>query len=212
MIVAVEGPSAAGKTTWCAQQHLPTVAEYSPTGREPDDSEPSRQGAYWVEVNSGRWREAVALERQGSRIVLCDSDPLKLHYSWSLARIGAAPWSRFDHELRWVRAAFAAGRLGLADLVLVAVPSPEVLRRQKVGDSSRRRRSFDLHLRLREPLREWYSALDAVGPGRVVWSFPAPGVPTSVGVRARRSDSDLLDRLVANLPARGEPISDHARP
>ena len=90
MIVAVEGPSAAGKTTWCRQQPWPVVAEYSPTGGEPDDSDEDRRAAYWVGVNSGRSQQALKLEAE-HRVVLCDSDPLKLHYSWSLARIGAAP-------------------------------------------------------------------------------------------------------------------------
>jgi hypothetical protein len=162
-----------------------------------------RQASYWVEVNSNRWRQAVALE-QDSQIVLCDSDPLKLHYSWCLARLGAAPWWRFDRELRGVRAAFAAGRLGLADLVLISIPPPEVLRRQKVGDSSRRRRTFDLHVRLGEPLREWYSAFDMADPGRVVWSFPAAGVPAGLVARPRRSDGAVLDRLLANLPSASE--------
>jgi len=116
--------------------------------------------------------------------VLCDSDPLTLHYSWCLARLGAAPWSRFGHELRQVRAAFAAGRLGLADLVIVSIPSSSALRRQKAGDRTRRRHTFDLHETLAEPLREWYSAVEAVGPGRVVRSFPATGVPAWPGVRS----------------------------
>ena len=74
MIVAVEGPSAAGKTTWCLQQGRPVVAEYAPTGREPDGSDEEARAAYWAEVNAGRWREALALERR-SEVVLCDSDP-----------------------------------------------------------------------------------------------------------------------------------------
>ena len=105
------------------------VAEYVPTGREPDGSEPARQAAYWVEVNSSRWREALALEQDGNRVVLCDSDPLKLNYSWCLARIGAGPRSRFEYELARVRTAFAQGRLGLVDLVLISIPEPEVLSR-----------------------------------------------------------------------------------
>jgi hypothetical protein len=200
MIVAVEGPSAAGKTTWCSQQRWPVVAEYVPRGQEPDGSEPDQQAAYWVRVDVGRWREALALE-QHSRVVLCDSDPLKLHYLWCLARVGAAPWSRFDHQLRGVRAAFAAGRLGLADLVLVSVPAPEVLRAQKDADRTRRRRAFDLHLSLCEPLRDWYSAVERADPGRVVWSFPA-AVPASATARPGRSSGALLERLLDNLPAR----------
>lgn len=178
------------------------VTEYAPTGREPDGSDPDHEGAFWVEVNAGGWRKALALE-QGSRVVLCDSDPLKLHHSWSLARVGAAPWSRFEHELRGVRAAFAAGQLGRADLVLVSVPGLEVLRLQKVGDQTRSRRAFDLHLTLCGPLREWYSAVEAADPGRVVWSFPATGVPAAASVRPERSDGALLGRLLENLPTRG---------
>ena len=64
------------------------VAEYVPTGREPDGSEPARQAAYWVEVNSSRWREALALEQDGNRVVLCDSDPLKSIYSSCLSALG----------------------------------------------------------------------------------------------------------------------------
>lgn len=64
VIVAVEGPSAAGKTTWCRKQPWPVVAEYVPTGGEPDGSDQDRQAAYWVEVNSGRWQQALELEDQ----------------------------------------------------------------------------------------------------------------------------------------------------
>jgi hypothetical protein len=81
VIVAVEGPTAAGKTTWCRQQRLPVVDEYAPTGDEPDGADQDQQAAYWVQVNSQRWRQAIDLEKQHP-IVLCDSDPLKLHYSW----------------------------------------------------------------------------------------------------------------------------------
>jgi nicotinamide riboside kinase len=200
VIVAVEGPSASGKTTWCARQRLPVVAEYAPTEGEPDGGDEAGQAAYWVEVNAGRWQQAQALEH-GGRVVLCDSDPLKLHYSWCLARVGAAPWSRFGHELRQVRAAFAAGRLGLADLVLVSIPSSSALRRQRAGDRTRRRRTFDLHETLAGPLREWYAAVEAVGPGRVVWSFPATGVPSWPGVRPHRSDGALLERVLEGLPS-----------
>lgn len=202
MIVAVEGPSAAGKSTWCARQSCPTVPKYTPTGNEPDGSDPLEQGDYWVRINSERWGQAVALEKDND-VVLCDSDPLKLHYSWCLARIGAAPWSRFEHELHGVRTAFATGRLGMADLALISIPPLEVLRQQKDGDPTRRRRTFDLHAQLAGPLREWYSALAEVDPDRVAWSFPATGVPTSVGARIRRSDTDVLDRLISNLPTTG---------
>lgn len=203
VIIAVEGPSAAGKTTWCRQQRLPVVEEYVPTGEEPDGTDNDQQAAYWVRVNSERWRQAIDLEKQHA-IVLCDSDPLKLHYSWCLARIGAAPWSRFHHELRHVRTALAAGRLGFADMVFVSIPPLHVLRDHRAADPTRERRSFDLHATLGEPLREWYSAVKAADPGRIVWSWPEAGVPISLGRRPSRFDPALLDRVIEHLPAGAE--------
>ena len=199
VIVAVEGPSAAGKTTWCRKQPWPVVAEYLPTGGEPDGSDPDCQAAYWVEVNSGRWQQAVELEAQ-SPVVLCDSDPFKLHYSWSLARLGAAPWSRFEYELRSTREALTAGRLGFTDVVVVSIPPADVLRTREAADSTRQRRSFDLHVRLGAPLREWYTAIERAEPGRVAWSWPATGIPLALSERPQRSDPTLLDHVVRYLP------------
>lgn len=46
MILVVEGPSAAGKTTWCRQHTSAVVAEHTPTGGEPDGSDLLAQAAY----------------------------------------------------------------------------------------------------------------------------------------------------------------------
>jgi hypothetical protein len=201
MIVVVEGPSAAGKTTWCQLHASEFVAEYLSTHTEPDGSDLGAQAAYWASVNSRRWMEALDVERRRG-LALCDSDPLKLHYSWSLARIGAAPWTRFEHELVATRRAFAAGALGFADLVMISIPAPAILQRQRDSDVTRRRRSFDLHTRLSEPLRDWYRAVDSLDPGRVVWELPPAGVPEPMPKpRDSRSSVALLDKLVAILPS-----------
>jgi hypothetical protein len=201
VIVAVEGPTAAGKTTWCGQQPWPVVAEYAPTGTEPNGDDEDQQ-AYWVQVNSRRWQQALQLENQ-NRIVLCDSDTMKLHYSWCLARIGAAPWSRFHHELRYVREALVTARLGFTDLVLVSIPPLHVLRSHQASDTARQRRSFDRHAKLGEPLREWYSAVERAEPGRVAWSWswPTSGVSATAREWLQRCDPALLDRIIENLPA-----------
>ena len=102
VIIAVEGPSAAGKTTWCRAQMTNEsvveefVAEYQPTGFEPDGTNLEVQASYWTTVNSKRWSQAEDLEAR-TGIALCDSDPLKLHYSWCLAAVGAAPRERFEY-------------------------------------------------------------------------------------------------------------------
>jgi hypothetical protein len=65
---------------------------------------------------------------------------------------------------------------------------------------TRQRRSFDLHVRLGAPLREWYTAIERAEPGRVAWSWPITGIPLALSERPQRSDPTLLDRIVEYLP------------
>lgn len=176
------------------------VPEYLPTGREPGNSMPELQATYWAEVNAQRWVRALELEAD-SGVAVCDSDPLKLHYSWCLAAIGAAPFSRFEQEVVAVRHQFAQRRLGFADVVLLSLPGTPQLMRQRHGDPTRRRRNFELHVRLAEPLSEWYDAVDRLDPGRV-----RRGYPSSLELahlpppRPDRDNPCLLDGLLDELP------------
>jgi hypothetical protein len=197
VIVVVEGPSAAGKTSWCRLNAGRFVGEYLPTGREPVDAELAAR--YWVRVGARRWSAALEFERQDG-VAVCDTDPLKLHWSWGMAALGLAPRAQFERELTVTREAFKAGMLGLADAVLVGLPDVEVLRRQRDGDPTRRRRNFAAHVQLREPLEQWYSALDRLDPGRVIWDLPITGLPKLPEPRTARESVELLDALVAELP------------
>lgn len=202
MIVVVEGPSAAGKTTWCRRHARHLVDEYSPAGDEPDPRDAVAQVMFWADVNSQRWQEAIRSERLHGTVV-CDTDPVKLHYSWTLARIGRRAPARFAAEVEATRAAVARGLLGLADVHLVSIPSPAALQAQKQADQTRRRHSFAVHRLLAEPLREWYEALARLDPQRVVWQFPETGLAgiPDVPPRRDRSDPALLDAVLDALPA-----------
>ncbi|MFB9784027.1 hypothetical protein [Rhodococcus baikonurensis] len=206
VIIAVEGPSAAGKTTWCRAQMTNEsvveefVAEYQPTGFEPDGTNLEVQASYWATVNSNRWSQAKELEVR-SGIAICDSDPLKLHYSWCLAAVGAAPAERFERELSAVESAFEQLKLGFADLTVISMPSPEQLRLQRERDHSRRRRHFELHAALAGPLTHWYAAIDRVDPGGVLWHFPTQlDLSQCPPPRSDRSDLSLLDAVINELP------------
>ena len=84
MIVAVTGPSAAGKSTWCRQHYrADVIEEHSPTGCVPLATDLASQAAFWCAVNVGRWDQAIRRE-QVSGLAVCDDDPMKLHYTWSL--------------------------------------------------------------------------------------------------------------------------------
>jgi hypothetical protein len=144
MIVVVEGPSAAGKTTWIAghRQDMAVITEDA----------------------GGAWRAA----REANRRM------------------------------------FTAGRLGIADLILVRIPDLDVLDQRKVGDPHRTRRNFELHRQLGEPLREWYQAVSRLDQHRVRWELPEEGIGglTEPGIRNPRTGTEVYERLLSVLPQR----------
>jgi hypothetical protein len=205
VIIAVDGPSAAGKTTWIATHREQAAVIGENEGRIQIDGTASQlePADYWAQVNARRWMMAVEAERR-SQIVLCDTDPFKLNYTWSLWRAGHAPASDWRAARDASRRMFAAQRLGIADLILVRIPDQAVLAQQKAADQTRTRRNFELHRQLAEPLREWYRAVSELDAARVRWSFPATGTHglTQLGTRYPRTGGELYDHLMDLLPVK----------
>lgn len=171
-----------------------------PELRPPADppKEPAAAAAFWTEHHAARWARAVELERETGLAVI-DTDPLKLHYAWSLWRVGAGSREDFEAQAGAYREAITDGRIGFADRVLVSIPDAQALGQRRDADTTRQRRNFDLHARLAEPLRAWYTALDRVRPGSVEWNFApaALGDPSDVRDRYSLGDFDaLLQQLV----------------
>jgi hypothetical protein len=200
MIVVVEGISAAGKTSWClAHAGRDLVAEPAPPDSVPDRaSDPEAAARFWVGRSEARWSAALALERR-TGLAVCDTDPLKLHYAWSLRRIGAIGERAWRLERDLSREAVGRGTLGFADLFLVKRIEPAEARRQRDGDPGRSRRNFDLHVRLAEPLAAWYSALADLLPGRVLFDLPEEGAPPVAPRSTRAEDPALFEALMDSL-------------
>lgn len=196
MIIAVEGPSAAGKTTCAAR--LGGERVIAETGRlvPPAGLSGSNLAEFWSQVNARRWAAALAAEHE-TGLAVCDTDPLKLHYDYCLARVGAASWDRFDVGVVAATNAIGQRRVGIVDFVAVGLADDDTLERQRVADSTRRRRNFDLHRKLGPALRDWYEALDRLDPGRVVWTFPT-ALPALI--ERGRYDLDLFHAWIAELP------------
>lgn len=149
-----------------------------------------------------RWRRAVADDHLGKLVVL-DGDPFKLYFSWAVRQEGALSEGEWQQAIETVRTQFAAGDLGLADLVLYSDPGEDELRRRKASDATRSRRNFERNTALRSHFRHWYQALSALDPVRVIWEHPAGGLTDhhlALGPRPSRSDPKLLDRLLEGLP------------
>jgi hypothetical protein len=203
VIIVVEGPSGAGKTTWCRTHG----GAYALLEELPDHAmvptDPQAAARFWVERNVARWRDVLECEARDGLVVV-DTDPFKLHYVWSLWRTGRA--TKVDWELQRdaARDAFAEGRYALADIFLVADIDEQTLRARRDADPTRTRRNFDVHVRLREATLAWYRAIDRFEPGRVLFGLPEQGITPGLiakGKRTTRSGPVLFDELMRALAA-----------
>jgi nicotinamide riboside kinase len=196
VIVVVEGPSAAGKSMWASRFDTRIVIHENGRIEPPPGLSPDQLADFWVHMNCQRWAAAVDVERSHG-VAVCDTDALKLHYDYSLARVGMLPWEHFATSLRRCRAAIDGRQLGIADVVLVSLPDDSTLDRNRRSDGTRRRRHFDLHRRLTPAIRDWYAGLANIDPARVGWSLPAE-LPEPVA--RSRFDVDLFDEWMSLLP------------
>ncbi len=152
-----------------------------------------------MDRNAERWRAALAMEAANDPAI-CDTDPLKLHHVWSLWQIGEAPEERWTAQRAATRQAIVDRRLDFADIYIIGAVDPEVARRQRDGDATRRRGNFELHVRLQPSLLSWYGALAAILPYEVLFQFPS-GVPAARMAHPQaRYDVTLFDRAMACLP------------
>jgi hypothetical protein len=203
VIIVVEGPSGAGKTTWCrthagANALLEALPDHATV-----PTEPHAAARYWVERNVARWREVREREARDGLVVV-DTDPFKLHYVWTLFQTGQASALQWTMQRDVARDAFASGRQALADLFLVSDIDDATLRARRDADPTRTRRNFERHVRLRDALLRWYRAIDRLESGRVVFGLPETGLAPDLlakGKRATPSGLELFDRLMSELNA-----------
>lgn len=197
MIVVVEGPSGAGKTTWCRTHGRSYAFLEELPDRSTVPSDPETQARFWVERNVARWQQVMERERRDGLVVV-DTDPFKLHYVWTLWRSGQVPKREWDLQREASREAFSVGAYTLADLYLVADVDELTLRARRDADTTRTRRGFARHVLLRDSLLRWYAAIDELEPGRVRFGLPDAGLTPdllALGPRRVRSGVDLFERL-----------------
>jgi thymidylate kinase len=203
VIIVVEGPSGAGKTTWCRTHAAANTLLEELPDHATVPTEPHAAAHFWVERNVARWEEVLAREARDGLVVV-DTDPFKLHFVWTLFRAGQVTEAEWTMQRDAARDAFAAGRYALADLFLVSDVDVATLRARRESDPSRTRTNFERHVQLRDSVLRWYRAIDRLEPGRVVVGLPTEGVTPALvakGKRARRSGLELFDQLMRELAA-----------
>ncbi len=207
MIIVAEGISAAGKTTFARQfgdgRWLP---EIEAKAQRPDADAPLIDHArFWAGHNSRRFQLAMEIEAKHG-FVICDTDPMKVHFSWCMERAGFHWPDKFEIAVPVVREAIAERRLGFADLYLVKQIDPDTARAQKEGDLTRRRGNFEQHLALQPHLIDWFGALSGPLSGHVRWGFPeVSNMLDEIKTKApeaspRRFDVSVFDELLRRLP------------
>lgn len=201
MIIAIEGPSAAGKTTWCrahfSGQHVPET----PVGIVAPDlfDDPAVVAAFWVNHAVQNWQCAVEIE-QTHGFAVCDGDPFHLYFSWTLWRAGVLGRELFDSESALYRAALEHQEIGFVDQVLwIELPEAE-LRRRALTDMTRRRKRHEIYLTLVPWMKQWFAAREQLLPGSVN--------PLTDGVRvgelvtlpnSSRYELSLLDQMLTGF-------------
>jgi len=201
VIIVVEGPSGAGKTTWCRTHGGKFALLESLPDHATVPTEPQAAARFWVERNVARWEEVLAREARDGLVVV-DTDPFKLHFVWTLFRSGQVSEAEWTMQRDVARDAFASGQYALADVFLVSDVDAETLRARRVADASRTRRNFERHVLLRDSLLRWYRAVDRLEPGRVVFGLPTAGLAPELaakGKRTRPSGLELFDDLMSEL-------------
>lgn len=193
MIIAVEGVSAAGKTTWCARHSGRVVHESAALA--PPAGDPRARAEFWTNAHCQRWADAERIEASEG-VAYCDTDPLKLHYTWCLWRVGRGTKAEWDAAVNAHRLAIQSRRLGFADAVVFLEPDHATVRSQKEADRTRQRRNFELHLQIGGPLREWYEMMDEAVPGRVLWHGERLGAVCEVGRKQNRYDLAMFEQLI----------------
>jgi hypothetical protein len=140
-----------------------------------------------------------------------DGDPFKgLWYHWTFADEG---WPGVDVVAPLYRAQLARGALAFPDLYVVLTASAAALRARRAGDPTRTRRHHEKHLRLIDPQRRYFAALEAAAPGRVLWPDTSARAGLVDAVLAaiarlpndRPDDGRVLEHVVAWLGAQ-EPV------
>lgn len=206
-IICFEGASGVGKSTTADAFKVscgaPVIPEVNQLYSRPKD-EPA---AWYFERQVERW--SMALEQSKAHpLVILDGDPFQpLWYNWAYNFVG---WQDLNFMERFYRPRIQSGAIQLPDLYIIFSIDEAELRRRKEADTTRQRRGFETHLRMIEPQRRYFRAMQSFSPHRVYF-LEAERVLKSVELIRKRASAlseqsldaseELFDKMVQWLRA-----------
>jgi len=187
-IICFEGASAVGKTTTanrcktiCGAFVMPEV---NLLFERPENESPE----WYFERQAERWQ--IAQEQSKSyHLVILDGDPFQpFWYSWAYNFVG---WQSLNFMEQFCQPKIQNKTLGFPDKYFIFSANEDELKRRKGADASRQRHGFETHLRMIEPQRRYFRAMQEFSPNRVRF-LEAETVETNVE-RIQEDVSDLAN-------------------
>ena len=187
-IICFEGASAVGKTTTANRFKTMcgafVVPEVNLLFERPKNESPD----WYFERQVQRWQ--IAQEQSKSyRLVILDGDPFQpFWYCWAYNFVG---WQSLDFMEQFYQRKIQNKMFDFPDRYFIFSANEAELRKRKEADATRQRRGFETHLRMIEPQRRYFQAMQDFSPNRVRF-LEAETVETNV--KSIQEDiSDLLD-------------------
>ncbi|MCC5626120.1 AAA family ATPase [Nostoc sp. CHAB 5715] len=201
-IICFEGASAVGKTTTAncfkANYGAFVVPEVNQLFNRPEDA----PAEWYFERQVERW--SIAQEQSKFyHLVILDGDPFQtLWYCWAYDFAG---WQSLNFMEQFYKPRIQNKTIGFPDLYFVFSINEVELRKRKASDMSRRRHGFETHLKMIEPQRRYFQAMQAFSPNRVLF-LSAVAIETNIEfVRERisvlskhdeRESEALIDKMI----------------
>jgi thymidylate kinase len=162
-VICFEGPSSVGKTTTA---NAFRVAGSASVVREVNElyTRPADETDEWYfERQADRW--SIAREQSIHHLVILDGDPFQpLWYNWAYNFVN---WQDLNFMEAFYKPRIQNRSIGFPDLYIIFSAGETELRKRKENDATRQRRGFETHLRMIEPQRRYFRALQMFSPWRV---------------------------------------------
>ena len=184
-IICLEGASAVGKTTTAenlkAKYNAFVVPEVNLLFERPEG-----ESAEWYFERQIERFEIARKQSETHRLVILDGDPFQpLWYNWTYNFDGR---QKLDFIERFYQSKIQNEMIDFPDLYFIFSANEKELRWRKDNDPSRRRSGFERHLKIIEPQRRYFRAMQNFSPNRVCFA-EAEAVETNVNL--------VIDRVSA---------------
>jgi deoxyadenosine/deoxycytidine kinase len=164
-VICFEGASAIGKTTTAntlkARYGALVVPEVNLLFNRPVNE----SAEWYFERQVDRW-SAAQDQSKTHHLVILDGDPFQpLWYNWSYNFKG---WQDLDFMEHFYQPKIQNKTIDFPDLYFVFSTSEAELKKRKESDTTRLRRGFETHLKMIEPQRRYFRAMQTFSPSRVL--------------------------------------------